>query len=55
VLGTSPLSSWKSELDPELIKDGFDILAHFGLANLYDGNGIPNQGAVEELLRNTVQ
>jgi len=49
VLGTSPITSWKTELDPKLIKDGFAILDHFGLADLYDGNGIPCPQALKKL------
>ena len=52
VLGMSPLSSWKTELDPELIKDGFDILARFGLAGLYNSDGIPNREVLKKLQKN---
>jgi hypothetical protein len=50
VLGTSPLCSWKTELDPGLINDGYDILRHFGLADLYDhDNALPIRAVIKKL------
>jgi hypothetical protein len=51
-LGTSPVTSWKAELEPGIINEGFDILDCFGLAGLYDSNGLPCHGELEKLGKN---
>jgi hypothetical protein len=47
--GTSPITSWKNELDPAVITQGLAILNHFGLADLYQGDGIPAQEALKKI------
>jgi len=50
LLGRCPISTWKTELDPGLINDGYDILGHFGLADLYDDdNALPNRAVIKKL------
>lgn len=39
--GTSPITSWKSDIPVSTIDQGFRILESFGLHNLYDQNSIP--------------
>lgn len=49
ILGKSPLDSWKDELSSEEIAAGWDILAEFGLDELYTKQGRPNHAAAQRL------
>lgn len=47
--GTSPITSWRNELDSNLIDSGLRILDAFGLADLYDDVSMPNRRVVDRV------
>jgi len=47
--GTSPITSWKDEIPPKIIDDGFNILQYFGFENLYNENSMPNEDVIKEI------
>ena len=51
--GTSPLTSWKEEISPQQAQQGREIMAEFGLAELYDKDGIPNKSVVSAIMSKT--
>ena len=48
--GTSPITTWKSELKADEINEGMKILKIFGLDKLYDESGMPDRNVVNEFL-----
>jgi hypothetical protein len=47
--GTSPISSWKSELSPRQIDNGLKILEHFGFDALYGDDSMPRRHLLDGL------
>ena len=49
--GVSPILSWKNELTPQLIDEGFEILQCFGFEDLYDDKSMPNSDVLKKYLK----
>ena len=47
--GTSPITSWKKELTPQIIQEGLKILQCFGFENLYDEISMPNEDVLRKI------
>ncbi|WP_111497883.1 sulfotransferase domain-containing protein [Marinobacter bohaiensis] len=47
--GSSPVTSWKDDIEPRLIDEGLSILEQFGLASLYDEDGMPDKRVLASL------
>lgn len=47
--GTSPITSWKNEITPQLFDDGMEILQHFGFDKLYDDKSMPNKDVLRKI------
>ena len=47
--GTSPISSWQNEIDPQVIDRGLEILCNFGFESLYDELSMPNLKALTKI------
>lgn len=54
LIGASPIASWKDEIPPNIIDEGFNILQHFGFENLYDDESIPNEDVIKKMVRHEV-
>lgn len=39
--GTSPITSWKNEINPKIIDEGFELLGYFGFDDLYNETSFP--------------
>lgn len=48
--GTSPVTTWRTELKEDEIDAGMEILKIFGLEELYDESGIPDRNVVNKFL-----
>jgi hypothetical protein len=48
-LGTCPISSWQSALNPRLIDDGHKLLEHFGFDVLYDDMSMPRMNVLKKI------
>lgn len=49
-LGTSPINSWKNELDTKIFDQGMRILEQFGLDKIYTGESVP-QITTDEVIK----
>ena len=50
-LGTSPLTTWKNELNTQQIDKGLEILHRFGFSDLYAKEDSPNIKVIEDMQR----